>query len=305
MRNTVLVITFILICGKIWAQKTGDQYKKEGNLDSAMYTYGAQSFANPTDTEVAYKLATTLGLMNYEVDTAFFFLRLGLQNNNSLLPLADSDLYFLSFDPRWEAIEEMQFKKYQEENGTLKNPEYAKRLIRIIQKDQALRYFQHQANPFYVKHERAPHWLYPILAFKARNVQENYTEVMNLLDQYGWPTYSMVGDLAADAPLLVINHVVDEETRMKYLPQIKEACFNSEGSCMEFAKIQDRILVNTGKPQIYGMQFQYNEDRQLEPFPIQDPEYVDQRRKEIGLEPLKDYLKRKIDYDFKVAQLGK
>jgi hypothetical protein len=46
------------------------------------------------------------------------------------------------------------------------------------------------------------------------------------------------------------------------------------------------------------MQFRYNAARKLEPFPIKDPESVDQRRKAIGLEPLKDYLKRKIDYDW-------
>ena len=60
---------------------------------------------------------------------------------------------------------------------------------------------------------------------------------------------------------------------------------------MEYAKIQDRILVNQNLPQIYGMQFRYNADRNLEPFPILDPAKVDQRRREIGLEPLKDYLK--------------
>ena len=74
---------------------------------------------------------------------------------------------------------------------------------------------------------------------------------------------------------------------------------------MEFAKIQDRILVNTGKLQIYGMQFLYNSKRELEPFPIQDPEYVDQKRKAIGLEPLKKYLKRKINYDWTIQQKTK
>ena len=74
---------------------------------------------------------------------------------------------------------------------------------------------------------------------------------------------------------------------------------------MEYAKINDRILVNTNKLQTYGMQFRYNSKRQLEPFPIKDPEYVDQRRKAIGLEPLQQYLKRKINYDWTVPQKTK
>jgi len=126
--------------------------------------------------------------------------------------------------------------------------------------------------------------------------------MQQLLEEYGWPKYSTVGKLAADAPLLVINHHESDSVRIKYLSQIKQSCLEKEGSCMEFAKIQDRILVNNNKPQIYGMQFRYNAKRNLEPFPIIDPEYVDKRRKIIGLESLKYYLKRKINYDWKVIQ---
>ena len=116
---------------------------------------------------------------------------------------------------------------------------------------------------------------------------------------------AVVGDLAADAPLLVINHHEDDSVRKKYLPQIKQSCLEKEGSCMEYAKIQDRILVSDNKPQIYGMQFRYNAERNLEPFPIKDPEYVDQRRRNIGLESLRDYLKRKINYNWTVIQINR
>ena len=78
------------------------------------------------------------------------------------------------------------------------------------------------------------------------------------------------------------------------------ACLKEAESCFEFAKIQDVILVNTGKLQLYGMQFTYDENRNLIPFPIKDLEYVGERRVKIGLVPLKQYLKRKINYDFKV-----
>ena len=120
-----------------------------------------------------------------------------------------------------------------------------------------------------------------------------------LIAEKGWPTYAMVGRLAADGPLLIINHHKEEAIRIKYLPKIKRACLKREGSCVEYAKIQDRILVNTGKPQLYGMQFRYNDKRELEPFPIQDPKNVNKRRKKIGLGSLKEYLKRKINYEWK------
>ena len=56
---------------------------------------------------------------------------------------------------------------------------------------------------------------------------------------------------------------------------------------MEFAKIKDRILVNANKEQLYGMQFTYDDQKNLIPFPIQNPQLVDQGRKKIDLEPIK------------------
>jgi len=70
---------------------------------------------------------------------------------------------------------------------------------------------------------------------------------------------------------------------------------------LEFAKIKDRILVNANKEQLYGMQFTYDDQKNLIPFPIQNPQLVDQGRKKIDLEPLKKHLKRKINFDFNVA----
>jgi hypothetical protein len=156
-----------------------------------------------------------------------------------------------------------------------------------------------------MKEGNAPQWYYPVGAYKQQIAKENYSIMQQLLEEYGWPKYSMVGKIAADAPLLVINHHESDSVRIKYLARIKQSCLDKEGSCMEYAKIQDRILVSEDKLQIYGMQFRYNAERNLEPFPIIDPEYVDQRRAEIGLEPLKKYLKRKINYNWTIEQKTK
>jgi len=283
------------------AQSKGDSLRDAGTLVAAMMAYGEAFYQDQTNTDIAYKLASTLSLTNLP-DTAFFFLNVALQGNNSLRPLADSDFFNLSTDPRWKAIEQGQMIKYQQANGKLKKPEYALQLMRIIMKDQALDYHMDMGTKAYGKNGFAPHWLFAISRTKGLLNAENFEQMNQLLDKYGWPKYSDVGDLAADAPLLVINHHESEEIRMKYLDQIKTACLEGEGSCMEYAKIHDRILVNTNRPQTYGMQFKFNQNGDLEPFPIENPEKVDQRRLAIGLEPLAVYLKRKINYDWKVPQ---
>ena len=283
------------------AQSKGDELKKEGKLEAAMFAYGTEFMSNPTDKDVAYKLASTLALVN-RVDTAFFFLNVALENNNSLMPLANSEFYALTFHEKWKQVEQMQMKKFQAENGELRNPQLASRLISIIMKDQALDYHIHQSRSFYQKNGYGPHWLFAIGQVKQQINKDNFDAIEGIIAEHGWPGYSEVGELAADAPLLVINHHEDDEVRKKYLPQIKSACENGEGSCMEYAKIHDRILVNEGKEQLYGMQFRYNAENKLEPFPIQSPEGVDKRRKAIGLEPLAVYLKRKINYDWSISK---
>ena len=60
----------ILININAVAQKNGDYYKNDGNLDSAMYAAGAAFFQNPNDTDNAYEIIEDLSLIGM-VDTAF------------------------------------------------------------------------------------------------------------------------------------------------------------------------------------------------------------------------------------------
>lgn len=299
---SVLFIMFISL-GSL-AQNKGDRYRREGDLEKAIEAYKIEYAKNPEAKNNTYNLACAYALM-YQKDNAFHYLSLALKNDNSLWALADNDLLSLTTDSRWKSVENQQLDKYQKSNMKLRKPEYAKQLLRLIMKDQALDYQLDMAKQYFMKNGKAPHWYYPIAKMKEEIGGGNFSKMEQLIAKNGWPTYATVGKLAADGPLLVINHHPKEEIRIKYLSKIREACLQQQGSCMEYAKIQDRILVNTGKPQLYGMQFRYNESRTLIPFPVKDPEYVDQRRKAIGLVPLKQYLKRKINYEWKVAQKEK
>jgi hypothetical protein len=300
MKNLLKTLLFLLISNLVTAQSANldaQKLRKDGDLSAAIEAYKKNYNLSPENKENTYNLACAFALA-YQIDSAYHYLHIALKEDTSLWALADSDLFALINDPRWEMIENQQIKKFQAQNPPIKEVNYAKALLKIIIKDQALDYYIDQAKNYYMTKGKPPHWYFPIGAFKQEIIKENFGQMQQLIKQYGWPTYSTVGKLAADAPLLVINHHENPEIRKQFLPQIKKACMDKEGSCMEYAKIQDRILVEENKPQLYGMQFRYNAARKLEPFPIKDPESVDQRRKAIGLEPLKDYLKRKIDYDW-------
>ena len=306
MKFTVTTVLLIVSATISSAQtKLADSLRYEGQLDRAINEYRKVFSENPSDSENTYKLASAFALTYYQNDSAFYYLEISLRYDSTLWALADPDLIGMINDDRWTGIINQQITKYQLSNGKLRDPDYAVKLLQLIMKDQALDYQVDLARKYYMRTGLFPHWYYPIEAMRRDITSSNFEEMKRLIDQYGWPKYSMVGKLAADAPLLVINHHESDEVRKMYLDTIKKNCLEGEGSCMEYAKIHDRILVNSGQLQTYGMQFRYTDDRTLEPFPIEDPEYVDQRRFEIGLEPIKEYLKRKIDYEWTVIQKEK
>ena len=51
------------------------------------------------------------------------------------------------------------------------------------------------------------------------------------------------------------------------------------------------MAVFEGRPQIYGSQLPQDEDGRYVPFELLDAQKVDDWRKEVGMEPLEEYLK--------------
>ncbi len=301
--RVLFLVCIVNSCFSQSLELKADSLRNAGSLEAAIKIYKKGFNKSPNNWKNTYNLSCAYAL-TFQKDSAYHYLNIVLKNDTSLWALADSDLYALIDDPRWIKIENNQLQRFQKINGNLEQPEFAKQLLNIILKDQVLDYYIKQGRTYFMQKGHIPQWYYPLGSFKQKIAQDNYSNMQKLIKEYGWPQYSKVGKLAADAPLLVINHHEDDAVRKYYLPQIKQSCLEKEGSCLEYAKIQDRILVNDNKPQIYGMQFRYNDERNLEPFPVKNPEYVDQRRKAIGLEPLKNYLKRKIKYDWSTIQKG-
>lgn len=115
----------------------------------------------------------------------------------------------------------------------------------------------------------------------------NLAEIKDILDVYGWPGKDLVGD-ACSTIWLVIQHS-DIDTQKEALPMLKEGVIRGDLDRVQIAMLEDRILVNSGQPQIYGTQYWWDESdgtRQLRVYPVKDPDKVDLRRESIGLDPL-------------------
>jgi hypothetical protein len=115
----------------------------------------------------------------------------------------------------------------------------------------------------------------------------NQELVISIIEKCGMPSLKEVNENQMRAVFLALQHT-DKKHRKKYFPLIEEAVKKGDLSKQEFALMKDRILVEEGKPQLYGSQFTTNGKLHE----LEDPDNVNERRKEMGMGPLEEYLKR-------------
>ncbi|MDT4967134.1 MAG: hypothetical protein QOJ64_1871 [Acidobacteriota bacterium] len=134
---------------------------------------------------------------------------------------------------------------------------------------------------------------YPDIVRKQDEIDSrNMARLEEIIKGHGWPGKSLVGEEAAKAAFLILQHS-DFARQQKYLPMLKVAAKSGEARPADAAMLEDRVLVRQGKPQLYGTQLHSGPDTggKLVLSPIEDEEHVDERRSAVGLMPLAEYLK--------------
>lgn len=298
-----LSIAFIQVTLGQTTIREADSLKNQGILMPALIKYAA-SFAQNGSEEVSYKIASTSALLwtSQMRDTAFYFLNYAVRKDSTLKALYDPQFLSLINDPRWEKIEDAQIRKYEARNEPIRNEPFARELFRMIIKDQGFMYAGNIERRKYLQNGGyfSTPAIFPVLALEEKNKKENEKRLLELLDMYGWPAAVEVTEYAAAGAALIINHST-YEIRSKYFPMLEDAFKKGEAQPLRYAKMRDRLLVEEGRKQLYGTQIKFV-NMVREPEPIEDPEYVDKRRSEIGLGPLSPYLKERFDIDWQVAQ---
>lgn len=104
-------------------------------------------------------------------------------------------------------------------------------------------------------------------------------------EYHRWPGYTLVGPQGSHAFWLLVQHTPDFLFQSRCLELLEEAVFNQEASPIDLAYLKDRVLMHTGKKQIYGTQL--NQDFTF--YPIEDEERVNERRLAIGLPTIEEY----------------
>jgi hypothetical protein len=120
--------------------------------------------------------------------------------------------------------------------------------------------------------------------------QKNQTRLRQIVDQHGWPGKALVGKDAAHAAWLLVQHADGDLAFQKRCLRLMQAAPKGDVELQDIAYLTDRTLVAQKKKQVYGTQLQ-GQGGNFTPQPIEDEANVDQRRAEVGLPPLAEYLK--------------
>ena len=121
---------------------------------------------------------------------------------------------------------------------------------------------------------------------------ENADKLERIVDEFGWPGINLVGDEAAEAAWLVLQHAIgNPPLQRKCLPMLQARAEAGDVAAYQVACLEDRICVFEGRPQLYGTQFDWDENGLMSPQPLADPQKVDDYRQSVGLGPLYEKIK--------------
>ncbi|HEX6292454.1 MAG TPA: DUF6624 domain-containing protein [Herpetosiphonaceae bacterium] len=146
-------------------------------------------------------------------------------------------------------------------------------------------------------------WYHPRMAAVHR---KNNARMSEILEQYGWPGEGLVGAEGGQAAWRIVQHaILDHDLQQRALPLLEAAVKAGEAPAQQWAMLTDRVLMESGQPQIYGSIFVGDEHGGIVPWTLADPDTVDARRASVGLAPLSDHadsLRRRVGVEQAVQQ---
>ena len=125
----------------------------------------------------------------------------------------------------------------------------------------------------------------------AAAMEENGAQLCRILKSSGWPTASRVGKDGVAAAVFLLKNSEPPRLQLEVLPVVAAAAKRGEVETEDFASLVDRLRVRAGLRQLFGTQVSVSGGF-LVLYPIEAEAQVEARRKQYGLPPLSDYLRR-------------
>jgi hypothetical protein len=256
------------------------------NSKSAIEYYEQAFQIQRPDALTAYKAAGVYSL-DSNADKAFYYLEVALKYG-----WTEAD--WLSFDPyfdylrktepdKWKVIEQEAFIKEHQYVQTLKLPTLRKEINLMTLNDQKLRYKRVQTNDDSL--------LKIINEQIIQSDLNNLKKAKDIIMKYGWLTVSQIGKDGQNNLWLIVQHadqdVLFQQTVLLAMEKWKgTAEINPEN----YAFLYDKVKCNLNFKQLYGTQVIWTSNGGASGFrSITKEDMVDERRKEMGLQPLQVY----------------
>jgi hypothetical protein len=291
----ILALFFLVTFSNLQAQTfedlihEGEQFFKEEKYAESAQSYLA-AFKISEGSAIQYYNAACSSALSDNPNVALDYLMLsadkGWMNIKHLK--RDKDLVILHAEPGWEEV----MKKVQS-NLDIYEKDFDKplkaQLESIYVRDQTLRQLYREAEEKFGEGSDEMNYFWQLV---SEQDSINELEVVKILEEKGWVGRSQVGGQANIALWLVIQHA-PLDIQEKYLPLLKASVLEGDSQGNHLAMLEDRILMFNQKPQTYGSQIVPDEATgKMRVYEIREPEYVNQRRKEVGLGPIEDYVSR-------------
>ena len=118
----------------------------------------------------------------------------------------------------------------------------------------------------------------------------NTDRLQAIVAEHGWPGWPLVGKRGAHDAWLLAQHA-DKQLNFQRMAVrlLADAVAQQAAEPRHLAYLVDRVRMNEGREQLYGTQMHAELNGPVVPWPIEDPDNVDQRRADVGLGPLADY----------------
>ena len=165
-------------------------------------------------------------------------------------------------------------------SSSISQPELRKELLALADEDQAARAsLVPDASGMLVGPEGA-----------VEQVDARTTARMKaVLARHGWPGVRLVGEDAAHAAWLLVQHAdADLAFQKACLAAMEPLVARGDVASIDYAYLFDRVALHDGRNQRYGTQFADGR----EPFPIEDEAHVDARRASVGLPSLAEGIRQ-------------
>ncbi|MEZ6095764.1 MAG: DUF6624 domain-containing protein [Pirellulaceae bacterium] len=187
--------------------------------------------------------------------------------------------------PKSNETEVEQVAQIQAEVDLGTDPELAAELKRRVEVDQ-------KARMELIESMKGGKPISPELSESLTKIdEENTTWLSEIVDDQGWPGKTLVGTKGAHDAWLLVQHADRSPEFQKKCLELMVQAEDGEIAKTDIAYLTDRVLVAEGQPQRFGTQCEFV-DGKAQVKLVEDPDNLDQRRKEYGLGPIAEYLKQ-------------